>query len=76
MATIKDIKVKVNIETNSQLKYMKPRALQFTIKESVETEIDQMEKGSILKSVSVFHISLFQNQMGLLEFVEISESSY
>ena len=76
MATIKGIKVKVNIETNSQLKYMKPRALPFTIKESVETEIDQMEKGSILKSVSVFRISLFRNQMGLLEFVEISESSY
>ena len=76
MATIKGIKVKVNIETNSQLKYMKPKALPFTIKESVETEIDQMEKGSILKSVSVFRISLFRNQMGLLEFVEISESSY
>ena len=76
MATIKCIKVKVNIEINSQLKYMKARAVPFTIKASVETEIDQMEKDSILKSVSIFRISLFRNHMGLLEFVEISESRY
>ena len=55
---------------------MKARALPFTIKASVETEIDQMEKDSILKSVPIFRISLFRNHMGLLEFVEISESSY
>ena len=48
LGTIKGIKAKVNIETNSQPKCMKGRAVPFATKEAVEAEIDRIEKDGIL----------------------------
>ena len=52
LGTIKGVKAKVNIEANSQQKFMKTRGVPFVIKEAVEAEIDQMGEDGILKSVS------------------------
>ena len=51
MGTIKGIKAKVNIEINSQPKFMKARGVPFAMKKAVKAEIDRMEKDGILKSV-------------------------
>ena len=40
IGTIKGIKANVNIETNSQPKFMKTRGVPFALKEAVEAEID------------------------------------
>ena len=44
LGTIKGIKAKVNIETNSQQNFMKASGVQFAMKEAVEAEIDRTEK--------------------------------
>ena len=51
LGTAKGIKAKVNIETNSQPKYMKAKGVFFAMKKAVEAEIYQMEKNGMLKSV-------------------------
>ena len=40
LGTIKGVKAKVNIEANSQPKFMKARGVPFAMKEAVEAEID------------------------------------
>ena len=51
LRTIKGVKAKINIKANSQPKFMKARGAPFAMKETVEAEIDRMEKDGILKSV-------------------------
>ena len=51
LGTIKGVEAKINIEANSQPKFMKARGLPLAMKEEVEAEIDRMEKDGILKSV-------------------------
>ena len=51
LGTIKGVKAKINVKANSQLKFMKARGVPFAMNETVEAEIDRMEKDSILKSV-------------------------
>ena len=51
LGTIKGIKAKINIEANSQSKFMKTRGVPFAMKEAVQAEIGRMEKDGILKSV-------------------------
>ena len=51
LGTIKGIKAKINIEANSQPKFMKTRGVPFAMKEAVQAEIGRMEKDGILKSV-------------------------
>ena len=42
LGTVKGIKTKVNIEKNSQPKFMKARGVPFAMKEAVEAEINRM----------------------------------
>ena len=51
LGTIKGINAKVNIETNSQPKFMKARSVSFALKEVIKAKIDRMEKDKILKPV-------------------------
>ena len=51
LETIKGVEAKINIEANSQPKFMKARGLPFVMKEAVEAGTDRIEKDGILKSV-------------------------
>ena len=54
LGTIKGIKTRVNIGTNSLPKFMKARGAPFTMLEAVEAEINRMEKKQHIKICSVF----------------------
>ena len=81
LGTIKGIKTRVNIGTNSLPKFMKARGAPFTMLEAVEAEINRMEKkNSILKSVPYSGwtslIVIFPKPDRTIRLQSYSESSY
>ena len=51
LGTVKDVKVKLYVKENSTPKFFKPRTLPLALREKVSSELDRLEKNSIITPV-------------------------